>query len=226
MSEELQNLFRIIHGKIRAGFLPPDKPHALARELRRRLSEPPRIWGKSPSFAHARMGENIAMQPCRENMSTLPAKLRIAVIDDEHIVADTLVEILNLHGYEAKAHYSGESVLADLEQFHPHVVLSDVRMERIDGIETAIRIRAVQPGCRIILFTASPVRRRIYERIRDLGFEFLERPLHPSEVLALLRGGSQGTQAIARDDLRMRTSTAEADHAAGRRMLNADPLPG
>lgn len=112
---------------------------------------------------------------------------RVVVIDDEHIIADTLAEVLKLHGYQAKAHYSGESALADATKFCPDVVLSDVRMEKMDGIETALRIREYRPGCRIILFTASPVRNETYAKIKDLGFEFLPRPLHPQEVLDLLQ---------------------------------------
>ena len=114
------------------------------------------------------------------------SKARVAVVDDEHIVADTLAEILNCHGFEAKALYSGESAVQEVKDFRPQIVLSDVRMGGIDGVEAAIRIRRLHPECRIILFTASPVRHSIYAKIDLLGFEFIERPLHPREVLALL----------------------------------------
>ena len=119
-------------------------------------------------------------------MNHSKARTRVAVIDDERIIADTLVEILKLHGYEAKAHYDGESALVDAIWFRPNVVLSDVRMEKMDGIQTALRFRESHPDCRIILFTASPLRSDLYERICRLGFEFLQRPLHPREVLALV----------------------------------------
>ena len=128
-------------------------------------------------------------------MSITTFKPRVAVIDDEPIIADTLTEILTLHGYEARAHYNGESALASVREFCPQVLLSDVRMERLDGIETALRIRETQPRCRIILFTASPVRGEIYKRICDLGFEFLERPLHPREIVALLQMEGEGDGA-------------------------------
>lgn len=114
------------------------------------------------------------------------ARTRVTVIDDEPIIAVTLVEILKLHGFEAKAYYDGESALVDARWFRPHVVLSDVRMQKMDGIQTALRFRESHPDCRIILFTASPLRSDLYERISQLGFEFLQRPLHPREVLALL----------------------------------------
>lgn len=113
---------------------------------------------------------------------------RVAIIDDEPVIADTLAEILKLHGYETRAHYNGESALADAERFCPQVILSDVCIGKIDGIETALRIRASHPACRIILFTASPALGEIRRRAGDLGFEFLKRPLHPWDVLVMLRG--------------------------------------
>ena len=112
-------------------------------------------------------------------MKITSSRVRVAVIDDERIIADTLAEILKLHGYEAKPHYNGESALVDAGEFRPDVVLSDIQMGKIDGIETALRIRETQPQCRIILFTASPVGQDLYQKIDDLGFEFLRRPLQP-----------------------------------------------
>jgi DNA-binding NtrC family response regulator len=114
------------------------------------------------------------------------SKARVAVVDDEHIIADTLTEILNSHGFQAKALYSGEAAVEEVRDFRPQIVLSDVQMGGIDGVEAANRIRRLHPECRIILFTASPVRHSIHAEIDRLGFEFIERPLHPQEVLALL----------------------------------------
>ena len=117
--------------------------------------------------------------------------LRVAVVDDEQIVADTLAEILSLHGYESKALYSGEAAVEGAEEFRPEIVLIDVRMPGIDGVEAAIQIRKLRPTCRIILFTASPVCHAIQARISFLGFEFLQRPLHPWDVLSLLQNDSR-----------------------------------
>ena len=119
---------------------------------------------------------------------------RVAVVDDEQIVADTLAEILSLHGYESKALYSGEAAIKEADEFWPEIVLSDVHMQGIDGVEAAIQIRKRCPTCRIILFTASPMRQIIQARISMLGFEFLQRPLHPWDVLSLL--GRDAPQSI------------------------------
>jgi DNA-binding NtrC family response regulator len=126
-------------------------------------------------------------------------KPKVAVVDDEQIVADTLAAILNNYGFEAKALYSGESVVEDAKDFRPQIVLSDVHMGGIDGVEAAIRIRRLDPECRIILFTASPARHSIHAQIDFLGFEFIERPLHPQAVLALLANRNSIRPKIRRD---------------------------
>lgn len=120
-------------------------------------------------------------------MSKTAGGPRVAVVDDDRMVADTLSEILSCYGYESKAHYSGESAVAGAEEFQPEIILSDVFMQGMDGIEAAEQIRKLHPDCRVILFTASDASHSIRARINVLGFEFIQRPLHPLDVIALLR---------------------------------------
>ena len=110
----------------------------------------------------------------------------VLVIDDDRVLADTLSEILRRHGYKPVALYSGEEALELAGRFRPDVVLSDIRMSELDGIEAAKRIRILHPACRVILFTAHTVSTALAHSIRGLGFELLQRPLHPERVLTAL----------------------------------------
>lgn len=112
---------------------------------------------------------------------------KVLVIDDDRILADTLAEILRRHEFAPIALYSGEEAVEFVERFQPDIVLSDIRMHRIDGIEAARQIRELHPECRVILFTASAISESTRATIRDLRFEFLTRPLHPEAVLSVLR---------------------------------------
>lgn len=114
-------------------------------------------------------------------------KPNVLVIDDDRMVADTLAEILRLHGFSPIALYSGEEAISFVERFQPDIVLSDIRMHRVDGIEAAQTIRQLHPECRVILFTASTVNTKMKAAIKRCGFEFLQRPLHPQSVLSVLR---------------------------------------
>ena len=114
----------------------------------------------------------------------------VLVVDDDRVLADTLADILRKHGYRPVALYSGEEAVELAQRFRPDVVLSDIRMSRLDGIEAGRRIRALHPNCRVILFTAQTVSAAMRQTIDMLGFELLQRPLQPDDVLNALRGNA------------------------------------
>lgn len=118
-------------------------------------------------------------------------KPKVLVIDDDRVVADMLAEILRLNGFSPVALYSGEEAISFAEQFKADIVLSDIRMHGMDGVEAAQTIRQRYPECRVILFTASTVNTKTKQAIERSGFEFLQRPLHPQSVLSTLRHTSR-----------------------------------
>lgn len=122
----------------------------------------------------------------RKGDAMVAATSKIIVIDDQRLIANTLAQILNQKGHDATPVYSGEEALEQVNRCEPDVVLSDVRMHKLDGIQTALRIRILHPNCRVILFSASAISDEEQARIDDCGFEFLRRPLHPKDVLNLL----------------------------------------
>ncbi len=78
-------------------------------------------------------------------------KPRVLVVDDEQVIADTLARILDLNGYEASAVYSGTAAVESARSLQPDLVISDVIMQDMNGIEAAINIRGFLPGCKILL---------------------------------------------------------------------------
>jgi CheY-like chemotaxis protein len=114
----------------------------------------------------------------------------VLVVDDDRVLADTLADILRKHGYRPVALYSGEEAVELARRFRPDVLLSDIRMSRLDGIEAARRIRELHPNCRVILFTAQTVSAAMRQTIDRLGFELLQRPLRPEDVLAALQSNA------------------------------------
>jgi DNA-binding NtrC family response regulator len=111
----------------------------------------------------------------------------VLVIDDDRVLADTLAQILRLNGFRPVALYSGEEAVELVERLQPDIVLSDIHMSRVNGVEAAKRIRELHPECRVILFTAHPVSQEMRRTIEGLDFELLQRPLHPEDVLTALR---------------------------------------
>lgn len=113
-------------------------------------------------------------------------KPRVLIADDEKVIADTLAMILGHAGYETRAVYSGEEALGTLTLFRPDMLISDVLMPGINGIQTAIRVRAMLPSCKVLLFSGQAAARNLLEEAHAQGYEFelLTKPVHPTDLLA------------------------------------------
>lgn len=111
--------------------------------------------------------------------------MRILIVDDERRIADTSALILQGQGYETAAAYDGDSGLARCREFHPHLVLTDVVMPGMSGIEMAIAIRQEFPGCAILLISGQAATADMLESARRDGhrFELLAKPVHPTTLL-------------------------------------------
>jgi DNA-binding response OmpR family regulator len=122
-------------------------------------------------------------------MSTNQAKPKVLVADDERVIADTLAIILNQSGFEATAVYSGEKAVETARVFQPDMVISDVIMTDMNGIDAAIKIRILLPSCKILLFSGQAATADLLDRARVQGheFEILAKPVHPQDLLARLR---------------------------------------
>jgi CheY-like chemotaxis protein len=118
------------------------------------------------------------------------AKPKVLVADDERVIADTLAMILNQSGFDACAVYSGERALELASTFVPDMLISDVIMADLNGIDAAIRIRAILPEIKILLFSGQAATANLLEKARANGheFEILAKPVHPQDLLTKLRG--------------------------------------
>ena len=123
-------------------------------------------------------------------MSNNTVKPKVLVADDERVIADTLAMILNQSGFEARAVYSGEKAFDLATTFQPDMLISDVIMADLNGIEAAIRIRALLPRIKILLFSGQAATADLLEKARTRGYEFeiLAKPVHPQDLLNRLRG--------------------------------------
>lgn len=122
-------------------------------------------------------------------MSQNSTKPKVLVADDERVIADTLAMILNQSGFEARAVYSGEKALELAPDFQPNMLISDVIMADLNGIDAAIRIREVLPQIKILLFSGQAATADLLEKARAEGYEFeiLAKPVHPQDLLNRLR---------------------------------------
>ncbi len=122
-------------------------------------------------------------------MTESKARPRVLVVDDERVIADTLAMILSQSGFDARAIYSGETALEMAQTFLPDMLISDVIMADLNGIDAAIRIRALLPKVKILLFSGQAATADLLEKARAQGYEFeiLAKPVHPQDLLNRLR---------------------------------------
>jgi len=111
---------------------------------------------------------------------------RILVVDDDHLVADTLALIFEKNSFEAMATYSGEEALECLHRFSPDLLLCDITMPGMDGLKLVQQVSSQLPSCRIIVLTAfysnvEPVRNQFEKLSRPVGL--LMKPCQPVELL-------------------------------------------
>jgi DNA-binding NtrC family response regulator len=113
----------------------------------------------------------------------------IVVVDDEHVIADTLAAILNSSGFHALAAYSGESALALIAARVPDLLITDVCMPGMNGVELAVAVRERFPGCKVLLFSGHAASTDLINEVRARGYDFelLSKPVHPRDLLDRLR---------------------------------------
>ena len=97
---------------------------------------------------------------------------RIFVVDNEKIIAETLALILRKSGYSARFFLNPlEALQASLSE-PPDLLISDVRMPQLAGIDLAIRIRAQCPRCKILLFSGQAGTAYLLDVAREQGHGF------------------------------------------------------
>jgi CheY-like chemotaxis protein len=116
---------------------------------------------------------------------------RVLVVDDERVIAETLVQILELKGYEAVAAYSGEEAVTTASTFRPDFAIMDVIMGELNGFEAALLIRKLLPACQITMVSGQQETADLLNHTLAAGneFEVLAKPVYPQILLdGLARG--------------------------------------
>jgi DNA-binding NtrC family response regulator len=111
---------------------------------------------------------------------------RVFVVDDEPCIADTLAVILRQSGYEATAFYNAQSALEGVAAGCPELIISDVVMPGMSGVDMAVLIKEHHPDCKVLLFSGNAAMADMLASARQQGhdFELLTKPVHPADLLA------------------------------------------
>lgn len=119
--------------------------------------------------------------------------LRVLFVDDEEELVSTVVERLDLRGIEATGAVSGEEALALIERQPFDVVVLDVRMPGLGGLDVIKRIKQSHPDLEVILLSGHGAKEDVEIGLRLGAFDYLQKPVDLKDVIAILhRAAARG----------------------------------
>lgn len=109
----------------------------------------------------------------------------IFVVDDELVISKSLALILQKHGYVARFFTNPLEALERILADPPDVLISDVAMPQLSGIDLAIQAQAHCSGCKVLLFSGQASTMDLLDEARKQGhtFTLLSKPVHPTHLL-------------------------------------------
>lgn len=122
---------------------------------------------------------------------------RVFVVDDELIIAATLATILQKNGYNAISYTDPVKALEAARESPPELLITDVMMPRLSGVDLAIAVREFCSECKILLFSGQSATAGLLQEALDKGYSFdlITKPIHPTDLLKRIRMVTEETPA-------------------------------
>ena len=134
-------------------------------------------------------------------------QVRVAVVDDELFFREAISEVLDAAGIECVTAENGNQALDLAEDETLGVMLLDIRMPGMDGIEVLRRVRERRPTLRVLVLSASTDQETVLEALRLGANDYLAKPLHDEELVHSVRRAAE-SYALSADAERLRRRLA------------------
>jgi two-component system, NtrC family, nitrogen regulation response regulator NtrX len=121
---------------------------------------------------------------------------RILVIDDERSIRNTLKEILEYEKFEVDVAEDGFEGLEKIENSHFDVVLCDIKMPKMDGIEVLSKIQEKDPDATVVMISGHGSIDTAVEAIKKGAFDFISKPLDLNRLLITIRNATDKTKLV------------------------------
>ncbi len=113
-------------------------------------------------------------------------RAHILVVDDDYIITKTLVDIFRIKNFNAAAANSGREALEKIKSLQFAVMLTDIRMPEMSGVELLIAAKKIQPDLTVIMMTAYARDELVKEGIRGGAINVLTKPLDIDYILKII----------------------------------------
>ncbi len=131
-------------------------------------------------------------------------KPRILVVDDEEDIRDLLGDRLRMYGYEVFTASYGAEALEKVDEMFPELVLLDILLPDMDGIEVLSRIKGEHPETLVIMITAYGSVQRAVEAMKQGAYDFIEKPFNP-DLIRIKVGKAVERQSLIRENEYLRS---------------------
>jgi two-component system response regulator HydG len=122
---------------------------------------------------------------------------RVLVVDDDDGVRYTLVGVLEDAGFEVEEAVDGADALSKVASSHFHLVLTDLRMPRMDGLELLRKLRERPQPPRVILITAHGSEKAAVEAMKHGAYDYFKKPFEPDELLSVVERAVESVRLSA-----------------------------
>ena len=123
-------------------------------------------------------------------------KLNVVIVDDELDMRRSIEQFMSLSGFEAQSYDSAQALLPSMSPDFDGVLISDIRMPGMDGMELLRRVNAIDSNLPVILITGHGDVQMAVEAMRIGAYDFIEKPFDPERLADLVRRAGQSRRLM------------------------------
>ena len=143
---------------------------------------------------------------------------RVLIVDDERAILDTVEILLRGEGFDATIAQSAREALERFDEVQPDVVLTDIRMPGVTGLDLLEAVRQRDPEVPVILMTAQASLQSAVKAVNQGAFYYLQKPFSNAELVALCRRAAQ-LRELSRENKTLKKEIRRRDSTQGNRPI-------
>ena len=143
---------------------------------------------------------------------------RILIVDDETAILDTLRILLKREGFAVETAIGGQQGIDRMHEVRPDVLLTDVRMPGVGGLEVLLAAREMDPSLPVILMTAQASLQTAIRAVNEGAYYYIQKPFANDELVAIVRRAAESRQ-LKRENQQLRTEIRRRDRGDATRPI-------
>ena len=134
-------------------------------------------------------------------MTEAASKPSVLVVDDETGILDSLNILLRNEGFTPHLAHGGKAGLDRIGEMTPDIVLTDIRMPNVTGVEILAAARQSDPDMPVILMTAQATLQSAMQAVNEGAFYYIQKPFRNDELIAILRRAAEHRKLARREQI-------------------------